>query len=323
MNLTRASIFNARTDQALMDGRVKPGRDRNSNMTPPVFRFAPSPNGYLHLGHALSALLNADLARATRGRLLLRIEDIDATRCRPEYEQAIYQDLAWLGIDWERPVRRQSEHFDAYRQALDQLAAMGLVYPAFESRGDIARMIAAHGGEADWPRDPDGALLYPGRRDAMTDAQRNARIEAGEPYALRLDMAAALARAGSLRWREDGSGPSGETGIVEARPQAWGDVILARKEVPTSYHLSVVVDDALQGATDVVRGRDLFWSTSVHRLLQALLGLPQPVYRHHRLVLDADGRKLSKSTAATALRALRAEGVTPAQIRERLELPER
>jgi glutamyl-Q tRNA(Asp) synthetase len=323
MNLTRASIFNARTDQALMDGRVKPGRDRNSNMTPPVFRFAPSPNGYLHLGHALSALLNADLARATRGRLLLRIEDIDATRCRPEYEQAIYQDLAWLGIDWERPVRRQSEHFDAYRQALDQLAAMGLVYPAFESRGDIARMIAAHGGEADWPRDPDGALLYPGRRDAMTDAQRNARIEAGEPYALRLDMAAALARAGSLRWREDGSGPSGETGIVEARPQAWGDVILARKDVPTSYHLSVVVDDALQGATDVVRGQDLFHATSVHRLLQALLGLPQPVYRHHRLVLDADGRKLSKSTAATALRALRAEGVTPAQIRERLELPER
>jgi glutamyl-Q tRNA(Asp) synthetase len=323
MNLTRASIFNARTDQALMDGRVKPGRDRNSNMTPPVFRFAPSPNGYLHLGHALSALLNADLARATRGRLLLRIEDIDATRCRPEYEQAIYQDLAWLGIDWERPVRRQSEHFDAYRQALDQLAAMGLVYPAFESRGDIARMIAAHGGEADWPRDPDGALLYPGRRDAMTDAQRNARIEAGEPYALRLDMAAALACAGALRWREDGSGPSGETGIVEARPQAWGDVILARKEVPTSYHLSVVVDDALQGATDVVRGQDLFHATSVHRLLQALLGLPQPVYRHHRLVLDADGRKLSKSTAATALRALRAEGVTPAQIRERLELPER
>jgi glutamyl-Q tRNA(Asp) synthetase len=323
MNLTRASIFNARTDQALMDGRVKPGRDRNSNMTPPVFRFAPSPNGYLHLGHALSALLNADLARATRGRLLLRIEDIDATRCRPEYEQAIYQDLAWLGIDWERPVRRQSEHFDAYRQALDQLAAMGLVYPAFESRGDIARMIAAHGGEADWPRDPDGALLYPGRRDAMTDAQRNARIEAGEPYALRLDMAAALACAGALRWREDGSGPSGETGIVEARPQAWGDVILARKEVPTSYHLSVVVDDALQGATDVVRGQDLFHATSVHRLLQALLGLPQPVYRHHRLVLDADRRKLSKSTAATALRALRAEGVTPAQIRERLELPER
>jgi glutamyl-Q tRNA(Asp) synthetase len=306
-----------------MDGRVKPGHDRNSNMTPPVFRFAPSPNGYLHLGHALSALLNADLAREVRGRLLLRIEDIDATRCRPEYEQAIYEDLAWLGIEWEQKVRRQSEHFDAYRQALNKLAAIGLVYPAFESRGDIARMIAAHGEEAAWPRDPDGALLYPGRREAMTDAQRNARMGGGEPYALRLDMAAALVRADSLRWREDGSGPSGETGIVEARPQAWGDVILARKDVPTSYHLSVVVDDALQGVTEVVRGQDLFWTTSVHRLLQTLLGLPEPVYRHHRLVIDANGRKLSKSTTATALRALRAEGVTPAQIRERLELPER
>jgi glutamyl-Q tRNA(Asp) synthetase len=306
-----------------MDPRVKPAGDSNQAMTPPVFRFAPSPNGYLHLGHALSVLLNADLARAARGRLLLRIEDIDATRCRPEYEQAIYQDLAWLGIDWEQPVRRQSEHFEDYRQALEQLTAMGLVYPAFESRGDIARMIAAHAEEADWPRDPDGAPLYPGHREAITDAQRSARMGGGEPYALRLDMTQAVARAGPLRWREDGSGPSGETGIVEARPQAWGDVILARKEVLTSYHLSVVVDDALQGVTEIVRGQDLFWSTGMHRLLQTLLGLPEPAYRHHRLVLDADGRKLSKSTAATALRALRAEGVTPAQIRERLELPER
>jgi glutamyl-Q tRNA(Asp) synthetase len=306
-----------------MDPRVRPAGDSNQAMAPPVFRFAPSPNGYLHLGHALSALLNADLAREARGRLLLRIEDIDLTRCRPEYEQAIYDDLAWLGIEWEQKVRRQSEHFDAYREAVSKLTALGLVYPSFESRGDIARMIVARGGELIWPRDPDGALLYPGRRDAMTDAQRRASMEAGEPYALRLDMTAAISRTGPLHWREAGAGPSGESGVVDAHPQAWGDVVLARKDVPTSYHLSVVVDDALQGVTDIVRGQDLFWSTSVHRLLQTLLDLPEPAYRHHRLVLDAEGRKLSKSTAATALRALRADGVTPAQIRERLELPER
>jgi glutamyl-Q tRNA(Asp) synthetase len=290
-------------------------------MTQPVFRFAPSPNGYLHLGHALSALLNADLSREARGRLLLRIEDIDVTRCRPEYEQAIYQDLTWLGIEWEQPVRRQSAHFDAYREALAKLTAMGLVYPAFESRGDIAQMVAERGDA--WPRDPDGVPLYPGRREAMTDAERAARMQAGEPYALRLDMAAAFARTGPLRWREEGAGPDGESGVVDARPQVWGDVILARKEVPTSYHLSVVVDDALQGVTHVVRGQDLFWSTSVHRLLQALLGLPQPGYRHHRLVLDADGRKLSKSTRATALRELRAAGATPTDIRRQIGVPER
>ena len=290
-------------------------------MTPPVFRFAPSPNGYLHLGHAFSALLNADLAREARGRLLLRIEDIDATRCRPEYERAIYEDLAWLGIEWEQPVRRQSGHFEAYREVLAKLAAMGLVYPAFESRGDIAQMVAER-GEA-WPRDPDGAPLYPGRRDAMTDAERQARMQAGEPYALRLDMMAAVARAGPLRWREEGAGPNGESGIVDARPGVWGDLILARKDVPTSYHLSVVVDDASQGVTEVVRGQDLFWSTSVHRLLQTLLGLKQPHYRHHRLILDADGRKLSKSTKATALRELRAKGATPTDIRREIGMPQR
>jgi glutamyl-Q tRNA(Asp) synthetase len=290
-------------------------------MSPPVFRFAPSPNGYLHLGHAFSALLNADLARQAGGRLLLRIEDIDAARCRPQYEQAIYRDLAWLGIEWEKPVRRQSEHFDAYREALAKLGAMDLVYPAFESRADIARMVAGRGDA--WPRDPDGAPLYPGRRDAMTGAERSARREAGEPHALRLDMAAALSRTGPLRWREEGAGPKGEIGIVEARPEVWGDVVLARKEVPTSYHLSVVVDDALQGVTQVVRGMDLFWSTSVHRLLQALLGLAQPGYRHHRLILDAGGSKLSKSTRSTALWELRAAGATPADIRRQVGMPER
>ncbi|MGV3633805.1 MAG: tRNA glutamyl-Q(34) synthetase GluQRS [Pseudorhodoplanes sp.] len=295
-------------------------------MTPPVFRFAPSPNGYLHLGHALSALLNADLARASCGRLLLRIEDIDRMRCKPEYEQAICDDLGWLGIGWEQPVRRQSEHFDAYRDALAKLAAQGLVYPSFESRGEIAQMVTARGD--DWPRDPDGAPLYPGGRADMTEAERKARMDAGEPYALRLDMAAAVRRAKALTgdpdltWREAGQGPGGETGVVAAHPQAWGDVILARKEMPTSYHLSVVVDDALQGVTHVVRGQDLFWATSVHRLLQALLGLPAPAYRHHRLILDEAGRKLSKSTQATALRALRAGGATASDIRRMIGLPE-
>ena len=289
-------------------------------MTPPVFRFAPSPNGYLHLGHALSALLNADLAAGSGGRLLLRIEDIDRTRCKADYEQAIHDDLAWLGMDWYRPVRRQSEHFDGYRDALATLQTQDLVYASFESRGDIAAMVTARGDH--WPRDPDGAPVYPGSRTSMSDAERKARMAAGEPYALRLDMAKAIARAGDLSWSEAGQGPAGETGDVAARPQAWGDVILARKDMPTSYHLSVVVDDALQGVTHVVRGQDLFWSTSVHRLLQALLGLPQPAYRHHRLIVDASGRKLSKSTQATALRALRAGGAKPSDIRQMIGLPE-
>jgi len=289
-------------------------------MPPPVFRFAPSPNGYLHLGHAYSALLNFDLARASGGRFLLRIEDIDATRCRPEFEAAIYEDLAWLGISWETPVRRQSEHFANYRDALEKLAGLGLIYPSFESRAEIARLVAHREGEAPWPRDPDGAPLYPGAAKSLPPDQRARLIGQGAPYALRLDMAAALARAGEMRWTEHGEGPDGETGSVTARPEAWGDVILARKETPTSYHLSVVIDDVLQGVTDVVRGQDLFWSTSVHLLLQQLLGIPQPAYRHHRLVADSSGQKLSKSTAATGLRELRGQGASPADIRRMVEL---
>ena len=280
---------------------------------PPVFRFAPSPNGYLHLGHALSALLNADRARAAGGRLLLRIEDIDETRCRPEYEAAIYEDLAWLAMEWDQPVRRQSEHYADYRVALEKLDAMGLINRAYETRSEIDRTAVG--------RDPDGAPLYPGRHSAIIgDDERKRRIDAGEPYALRLDMAAAIRRAGPLTWDETDVGPGGETGIVQANPAAWGDVILARKETPTSYHLAVVVDDAAQGVTDVVRGRDLFHATSVHRLLQALLGLPAPRYHHHRLILDAEGTKLSKSTAATGLRALRAQGLAPAEIRKSVGL---
>jgi glutamyl-Q tRNA(Asp) synthetase len=284
-------------------------------MPPPVFRFAPSPNGLLHLGHAYSALLNFDMAQAAGGRLLLRIEDIDATRCRPEFEAAIFEDLAWLGIAWEQPVRRQSEHFDDYRAALGRLSDMQLTFPSFESRAEIAHLVADRESHARWPRDPDGAPLYPGAARQMPAAERTARMARGEPYAIRLDMERAIEWAGPLQWLETGRGPAGEQGDVVAEPSAWGDVIVGRKETPTSYHLSVVVDDALQGVTHVVRGEDLFWSTSVHRLLQALLGLPAPGYHHHRLILDADGRKLSKSTQATALRELRAQGAAPADVR--------
>jgi len=288
---------------------------------PPVFRFAPSPNGYLHLGHAFSALLNFDLARASGGRLLLRIEDIDPTRCRAEYEEAIYQDLAWLGISWEAPVRRQSEHLGAYRKALDKLAAQGLIYPGFESRADIAKLVRQREARGPWPRDPDGASLYPGEAKLLSEDARAGLVETGLPYALRLDMSASIARAGELSWTECGEGPNGETGRLVAAPQVWGDVVLARKETPTSYHLSVVVDDALQGVTDVVRGADLFHATSVHRLLQQLLGLPEPVYRHHRLICDEAGHKLAKSTRSTALRELRAQGATAADIRRLIGLP--
>jgi glutamyl-Q tRNA(Asp) synthetase len=282
---------------------------------PPVFRFAPSPNGLLHLGHAYSALLNFDLARAAGGRLLLRIEDIDATRCRVEFEAAIFEDLAWLGISWETPVRRQSEHLSVYSEAIARLADQGLAYPAFESRAEMSRLVAQKDAAGAWPRDPDGVPVYPGAAKLLSAGERERLLQSGRPFALRLDMAAACRRAGAVAWREQGAGLGGETGSIAADPAAWGDVVLARKEVPTSYHLSVVIDDALQGVTDVVRGQDLFWATSVHRLLQRLLDLPQPLYRHHGLVRDAAGRKLSKSTQATGLRELRGQGLTAMDIR--------
>jgi glutamyl-Q tRNA(Asp) synthetase len=285
-------------------------------MSRPVFRFAPSPNGYLHLGHALSALLNAEMARAVNGRLLLRIEDIDRARCRPEFEAAIHADLGWLGIAFEPEVRRQSEHLDDYQAALASLERRGLVYPSFESRAEIARMVA--GQETSWPADPDGAPLYPGSATSLTPAERRRSREAGEPFALRLDLGAALAQTGPLAWIE--TGPDREMRTIAARPADWGEVVLGRKDTPTSYHLSVVVDDALQGVTHVVRGQDLFWSTSVHRLLQALLGHPPPIWHHHRLILGPDGRKLAKSTRSTALRELRAQGLTPDDVRRMIGL---
>lgn len=280
----------------------------------PVLRFAPSPNGLLHLGHALSALLNADMAAALGGRLLLRMEDIDVTRCTPEFERAIHEDLAWLGFDWERPVRRQSEHFDDYRTALDTLIARGLVYPTFLTRGEVkARVARAEADGRPWPRDPDGAPHYPAEERDLPDAERRRRIDGGARHAWRLDMGRAIKEcAKALYWTETGDGGTGE---IAADPAAWGDVVLWRSDAPSSYHLSVTVDDAVQGITHVVRGLDLFHATSVHRLLQHLLGLPAPVYHHHRLILGPDGRKLSKSEGDTGLSVLRRQGLTSADIR--------
>jgi glutamyl-Q tRNA(Asp) synthetase len=282
-----------------------------------VFRFAPSPNGLLHLGHALSALLNHDLAAACGGRFLLRVEDIDPARSRPEFEAAIYRDLGWLGLDWEKPVRRQSEHLAFYGEALERLKSMGVLYPGFLSRGEVKARVQAHeaaGGV--WPRDPDGAPLYPTEERTADREQAFRWIAAGRQHAWRLDMDKARALASPpLDWAEAGEGPDGETGTVAARPEQWGDVILSRPDAPASYHLAVVLDDAVQGITDVVRGQDLFHATAVHRLLQSLLGLPAPAYRHHGLVPGPDGRKLSKSNQDTGIAAYREKGVSPAGIR--------
>jgi glutamyl-Q tRNA(Asp) synthetase len=286
----------------------------------PVFRFAPSPNGRLHLGHAYSALLNAAMAQRFRGRLLLRIEDIDTTRCRPELEAAMYEDLAWLGLRWEMPVRRQSEHFSDYQAAFSRMRGRGLAYPCFCSRKDIATALACReAGGSDWPHDPDGAALYPGTCRHISKREIAARIEAGEPHAWRLDMQAALREAPGpyLYLRFDGGGDE----AIQAHPERWGDVVLVRKETPTSYHLSVVVDDALQGVTHVVRGRDLEAATDLHVLLQVLLGSPTPRYHHHGLVRDSAGDKLSKSLGSEALADLRARGVTAVEVRERLGFP--
>lgn len=282
----------------------------------PIVRFAPSPNGLLHVGHARSAMLNWRFAKARGGTFLLRIEDIDTTRARPEFEAAIMEDLRWLGIDWPEPVRRQSEHFAEYEAALGELRRLGLLYPAFLSRGEIAARVAEieRSGKA-WPRDPDGAPHYPGNDRRLSASDRDRKIATGAPHAWRLDMQAVLDGLGeALFWTEHGSGPAGETGPIAADPGAWGDVILARRDVPASYHLSVTVDDALQGITDVIRGEDLFPATSVHRLLQHLLGLPAPAYHHHGLVRDSDGRKLSKSDGATSIASLRRQGATPCDI---------
>lgn len=285
-----------------------------------IVRFAPSPNGLLHLGHARSALENWRTARQNDGTFLLRIEDIDTDRCRPEYEAAIFEDLHWLGLEWPVPVRRQSEHFEDYRNALAQLQAMGLVYPAFLSRAESARVIAAEeSGGTIWPRDPDGAPHYPGTERNMAPSERQRRVDSGEPFAWRLDMRAACAGLGErLQWVETSDGSSeGAQRTIDADPATWGDVVLARRDTPTSYHLSVTVDDHIQGITDVIRGRDLYEATSVHRLLQTLLGFEAPRYRHHALVTDGSGRKLSKSDGDTAIASLRESGMSPDWVMQR------
>ena len=283
-----------------------------------VFRFAPSPNGRLHLGHAYSALLNLKLARESGGRMLLRIEDIDRVRCTPKLEAMMLGDLEWIGFEWDEPPRRQSRHFSEYEAALHDLRRRDLVYPAFLTRSALKALTAQHPG---WPADPDGAPLYPLLERALSPDERERRVAAGEDFALRLDIDKAMeAVPGPLEWSETGAGPLRETGIIHAQPRQWGDVILGRKDTPASYHLACVMDDALQGVTHVVRGADLFHATSLHRLLQALLLLPAPSYHHHRLILGADGRKLSKSRADTALGALRESGSTPADIRRMIGL---
>ncbi|MGY5805787.1 tRNA glutamyl-Q(34) synthetase GluQRS [Rhizobium sp. LEGMi12c] len=285
----------------------------------PKFRFAPSPNGPLHLGHALSAILNYDMAQKSGGDFLLRIEDIDQARCTPDFEKGIYTDLSWLGLSWQEQVRRQSEHFPAYQAALQALIERDLVYPAFLTRGEVkARVAAFEGNGNSWPRDPDGTPLYPPDDRERSNAERQRLLASGMKHAWRLDMERALAAAsGPLHWQESGDG---KTGTISADLAAWGDVVLSRSDAPSSYHLSVVVDDAVQGITHVVRGLDLFQATSIHRLLQTLLALPEPLYHHHRLLLGSDGKKLSKSLGDTGIAEWRNLGLSPAELRRRIGL---
>lgn len=279
-------------------------------MSTVVTRFAPSPTGRLHLGHGYSALLNARFAAEHGGHFLLRIEDIDATRCRPEFIDGIYEDLAWLGLSWEQPVRWQSEHMADYRAALDRLAARDLLYPCFCTRKDIAAEIARAGAA---PHGPDGPL-YPGLCKHLSAAEREQRMAAGLPYALRLHTDRALELTGPLTWHD------AKAGEVAADPLSLGDVVLARKETPASYHLAVTVDDALQGVTDIIRGEDLFHATHMHRLLQALLDLPVPRYHHHGLLTDENGQRLAKRAGSPSLADLRAQGWTRDDVLQRLGL---
>jgi len=272
-----------------------------------VTRFAPSPTGYLHLGHAYAALVAWRRAREAGGRFLLRLEDIDATRCRPAFAAAILEDLAWLGLDWDGPVRVQSEHLAEYRAVLDALTARGLIYPCFCSRAEVAREAAR---SASAPHAPDGTPRYPGTCQGLSADERASQIAAGQPYALRLDMCRALATVGTpLTFEED------DEGTIACHPARFGDIVLARKDTPASYHLCVTHDDAVQGVTLVTRAIDLKPATDVHRLLQALMGWPAPRYAHHKLLTDTDGRRLAKRDKAAALRDLRAQGYSAAEVR--------
>ena len=273
-----------------------------------VTRFAPSPTGLLHRGHAFSALTAHRAARDVGGRFLLRIEDIDRTRCRPEYEAAIFEDLAWLGLDWETPVRRQSDHMAEYGAVIGDLAERGLLYRCFRTRREIAEAIEAapHGTMEAWRGSP------------LPPDEEQRRLAAGDAYAWRLSLDAAERALGgfdNLTFVEEGEGPDGERGVIAARPELGGDVVLARKDVGVAYHLAVVHDDALQGVTHIVRGQDLFEATHVQRLLQAILGLPTPTYRHHRLLTGPDGKRFAKRDGAQTLRSLREAGMTAPELR--------
>lgn len=270
-----------------------------------VTRFAPSPTGYLHIGHAYSATLAFRAAQSLGGRFLLRIEDIDQERSRPEFVDAIFEDLVWLGLEWGAPVRHQSEHFDEYRAILDTLDAAGLLYPCFCSRKDILAEIA-HAGAA--PKGPEGPV-YPGICRRLAEGERRRRVAAGEPHAIRLDVVAARAATGDLEWLDR------RGGIQAAKPEIFGDVVLARRDTPVSYHLAVSLDDHVQGVNLVVRGKDLFASTHVHRLLQALLGLSTPIYDHHELLTDASGRRYAKRNRSLTIRSLRQAGKSPTEVK--------
>jgi len=280
-------------------------------------RFAPSPNGHLHLGHAFSALTAWDWARANAARFVVRVEDTDTTRSRREFEASHLQDLAWLGLRWDAPVRRQSDMVADYRRGLDRLSALGLIYPCFCTRKDIAEAALA-------PHGPDG-VPYPGTCRRLSADMRTTQLEAGTPHALRLDVARALdiaerLRGNRLSFLEQGLGPNGETGRLPADPRPMGDPVIARKDGVIAYHLAVVMDDASQHMTHVIRGQDLFFATPLHRLLQTVLDLPQPVYRHHRLIRDATGERLAKRRGSQTLRDMRANGMTPDDIRQLLGL---
>jgi len=270
-----------------------------------VSRFAPSPTGYLHLGHAYSALLSYEQAKDSGGEFLLRIEDIDQGRSRKEFEQQIFDDLEWLGLSWAMPVRRQSEHFEDYKAALNTLSSMGLVYPCFCTRKDIQVEVQAAGGA---PHGPDG-LIYPGTCRNLSDDDCSAMIDEGKPHSYRLNMKKSLGLTDTLKWQD------AIAGNMTAEPEKFGDIVIARKDTPTSYHLAVTVDDHIQGVTLVTRGRDLFEATDIHCLLQQLLNLNAPIYHHHPLVCDNDGDRLAKRNDSLSIKALREEGASPADIR--------
>jgi len=285
-----------------------------------VTRFAPSPTGLLHLGHAFAALIAFDTARNAGGRFLLRMEDIDRGRCRAEFEEAILEGLSWLGLEWERPVLRQSEQFEDYEKALNVLEHKGLLYPCFCTRKEIASEIERASAAPHFsPQGLEGPL-YPGTCRGLSKAEREERIASGAPYALRFDIEKASAICGSLSFKEGGCGPNGETGEQSVQPELLGDVVLARKQMPASYHLAVVVDDARQGVTLVTRGEDLFFATHIQRLLQCLLELPEPAYAHHKLITDGAGKKFSKRDKSVTLRALREKGLSANDIRTQLGL---